>query len=105
MQPDNSAIGLGIGKWGPRVGLSNCKQSAVVRTAIQPALQQAQRRDGDEGESNDEGHRQDEGHNDGGNPTTTTLHHEGDEDDVEGDDRDDDNEGVVYLEYIVVLLT
>ena len=26
-------------QWGPRVGLSNCKQSAVVCAAIQPALQ------------------------------------------------------------------
>ena len=39
MWPNNSAIGLGIGKQGPRVGLSNRKQSAVVHAAIQPALQ------------------------------------------------------------------
>ena len=47
MQPDNSAIGLWImiGKWGPRVGLSNRKQSVVVCAAVQPALQSAQSHD------------------------------------------------------------
>ena len=50
-----------------------------------------QQRDGDKGESDDEGHGQDEGHDDGGDPTTTTLHHEGEGDDVEGDEGDNDD--------------
>ena len=44
--------------------------------------------DDEEGDGhNDEGHGQDEGHDNSSDPTTTTLHHEG-----EGDNRDNNDD-------------